>query len=59
MEMTPVDGSTTMLKPKIASFVYGWTCPKCGRSYAPHITMCLCNDKTVYCDKPELLCEKS
>lgn len=26
----------------------GWTCPKCGRTYAPNISQCLyCNDSRV------------
>lgn len=26
----------------------GWTCPKCGRSYAPSVSQCLyCNDSRV------------
>ena len=26
----------------------GWTCPKCGRSYAPSVAQCLyCNDSRV------------
>lgn len=26
----------------------GWTCPKCGRSYAPSVSQCLyCNDRRV------------
>ena len=26
----------------------GWTCPKCGRSYAPYVTECIyCNSKII------------